>query len=402
MVDVVVTGVGCCTAIGQNYREFSSSLFAGTSGIRSVPVFEDAGFGPSFAAAVAPPTRPAGIELRLWQSLDPTAQLGLAAAVEAIESAGLVEEDLRCPDTAVIFGCALGGANTIESAYRDFFREGATRVHPLTVPRIMSSGVVSAIVMRFGIAGPAFSISGACASSAQAIGVAKQMIQSGLIRRAIVGGAEASLTPGCWVAWQSLRVMSPRPCQPFSRERAGMTLGEGAAALVIESGDEAYQRGVDPLCRLSGVGMSSSSEHITRTDVAGPALAMHKALKDANVAASEVEYVNAHGTGTKANDMVETEALKQVFGHGAYELKISSTKAMHGHTLAAAGAIEAVASIAALRARNAPPTVNFESPDPDCDLNYVINGAQPWSGHHALSNSFGFGGLNCCLLLSSL
>jgi nodulation protein E len=251
--------------------------------------------------------------------------------------------------------------------------------------------------MEMGITGPAFTISTACASGTHAIGHAFWMVRSGIADAAICGGSEAPFSPGILRAWEAMRVVTPEVCRPFSRDRRGLTLGEGGAMLLLETAERAAERGAKILGEVIGFGMSADAGHITLPSVEGPVMAMQAALDDAQVAATEIEYINAHGTGTVANDVTETRAIRKLFGKHANNLAISSTKSMHGHALGAAGALEAFATLMALRDGVLPPTVSFTEADPECNLDVVPNIARAKQVEFALSNSFAFGGLNAVL-----
>ena len=268
----------------------------------------------------------------------------------------------------------------------------------MTIPKTMANAGASAISQEFGITGPAFTIATACSSSAHAIGQAFFMIRSGMMELALTGGSEAPFSYGILKAWEAMRVVSPTVCRPFSKDRNGMILGEGGAMLVIESLDHALARGATPLAELVGFGMSSDAHHITQPSAEGAAKAIRAALKDAGISPEQVDYVNAHGTGTTVNDATETAALHLAFGAHAPRLAISSTKAMHGHTLGAAGAIESIAAILTLVNGIIPATINFNERDPECDLDYTPNCAREADPEYAISNSFAFGGLNAVLV----
>src|SRR5215469_12040181 len=276
------------------------------------------------------------------------------------------------------------------------------RIHPLTIPLAMSNAGASHISMCHGIKGPVFTISTACASSAHALGHAFWMVRSGQAPLAIAGGSEAPLFLGGLKAWEALRVVSKDTCRPFSRDRSGMILGEGAAMFVLEPLQTALARGVQPMAEIVGFGMSSDAGHITEPSCDGAARAMRSALDDSGLACEQVGYINAHGTATEANDRTETAAIRAVFGSHAEHLAISSTKSMHGHTLGAAGALEAAAAVLALKHAILPPTANYTIPDPACDLDVIPNSARPLTVDACLSNSFAFGGMNAVLAFRRL
>jgi nodulation protein E len=268
----------------------------------------------------------------------------------------------------------------------------------MNIPRIMCNAAASQVSMEFGITGPTYTVSTACSSSNHAIGQAFHLIRSGMCEAAVAGGSESVFSLGLLKSWEAMRVVASDTCRPFSKDRQGLILGEGAGMLVLEEMDEARSRGASILGEIAGFGMSSDAHHITQPSPDGAARAMRSALADAGIECEQVAYINAHGTGTVANDVTETRAIREVFGTHARRLHISSTKSMHGHALGAAGALEAVATILALRHQQAPPTINYTQADPDCDLNVTPNEKRPFGGEWALSNSFAFGGLNAVLV----
>jgi nodulation protein E len=291
----------------------------------------------------------------------------------------------------------MGGRTTEENGYWELFHNGRNRVHPLTIPLGMSNAGASHISMEFGIQGPTFNVSTACSSATHALGQAFWMVRSGAAPLAIAGGSESPIFLGGLKAWEAMRVVSPDTCRPFSLDRSGMILGEGAAMLVLEPLERALARGARPLAEIVGFGMSADASHMTQPSAEGAARAVRSALRDADWAPEQVGYINAHGTGTEANDCMEVAAIRLVFGKHADRLAISSTKAMHGHALGAAGALEAAATVFALEQGVLPPTMNFTAPDPACDLDVVPNQARPAQVEAALSQNFAFGGLNAVL-----
>jgi nodulation protein E len=298
--------------------------------------------------------------------------------------------------TAVVTGSSLGGKNAEDAQFQELYGNQG-RVHPLTIPRTMANAGASAISMEQGVTGPAFTLATACSSSNHAIGLAFWMVRNGLADAAIAGGSEATFSLGVLKAWEAMRVVSPDTCRPFCRRRKGLILGEGAAMLVLEPLEAAQARGATILGEVAGFGMSSDASHLTQPFLEGPVQAMRAALEDAGVPAEAVGYINAHGTGTPANDSLETRAIREVFGRHAERLAVSSTKSMHGHALGAAGALEAVATVLALREGILPPTANFQEADPECDLDVIPNRARRVEMEYALSHSFAFGGLNAVL-----
>jgi nodulation protein E len=394
---VAVTGIGVITALGHNAQEFWQALEAGRSGIapieavdRTLLRFANGAEVRSYAPAQYFDEKELGL-------LDRFAQFGVIAAREAIAAAGVQwTQELR-ESTAIITGSCVGGQSTEDDGFVNLYRNNIPRVNPFTIPRTMENAAASRISLETGVVGPTYTISTACSSSNHAIGQAFWMVRSGAVEMAITGGSEAVFSLGFLKAWEAMRVVSPDTCRPFSKDRRGLILGEGAAMLVLEPLDVARARGASILGEIVGFGMSSDAFHITQPSPDGAARAMRAALSDAGVEPSQIDYINAHGTATLANDAAETTAIRKVFGAHADRLQVSSTKSMHGHTLGAAGAIEAAATLLALRNGILPPTANFNQPDPACDLDVVPNVARPAAIEFALSNSFAFGGLNAVL-----
>jgi nodulation protein E len=324
--------------------------------------------------------------------VDRFAQFGAVAAREALMYAQLKLDRER---TAIITGTSSGGQTTEDENFRSFYALQG-RVSPLTIARVMGNAAASRISLETGITGPVFNVSTACSSSNHAIGQAYWMVRNGMVEAALAGGCEAPFSLGFLKSWEAMRVVSPDTCRPFSRNRKGLILGEGGAVLVLEPLEAAQARGATIWAEIAGFGMSSDAHHITQPLASGAARAMRAALADAGIAGDAVGYINAHGTGTQANDTTETEAIREVFGSA--KLAVSSTKSMHGHALGAAGAIEAAAVVGALRYGLLPPTANFTEPDPQCDLDVIPNYGRQTQVEWALSNSFAFGGLNAVLV----
>ena len=400
MSRVAVTGLGLVCALGNSVGECWPKLAAGECGIRPL----------------ADPGRPAykfqrGAQALQFNPLDHFtekdllmlerfAQLGTVAAREAVAQSGLNFREGDLADrTAVITGSSVGGQFSEEEGYLRLYRENNPRVAPLTIPRTMCNAAASRISLEFGVTGPAYTVSTACSSSNHALGQAFWMVRNGQVQVAIAGGSEAVFAEGLLRAWEAMRVVAPDVCRPFSADRRGLSLGEGAGMLVLENWQRAVARGIPILAEIVGFGMSSDAHHITQPCADGPVKAMRWALRDATLAPDQVDYINAHGTGTQANDATETTAIRTVFGPKADRLLVSSTKSMHGHTLGAAGAVEGIAAILALRHGLVPPTVNFTGADPACDLDVVPNLARPAAVDVALSNTFAFGGLNATVAI---
>lgn len=366
----------------------------GDCGIRPIAGIPTNRLSATLAAEVIDFDPAAHFDARRLAALDRTAQLALVAAREAMRDAGAaIAEPGRA---GAVLGAAIG-LGTFDAAYRAVYGENANRVHPLTVPRIMPSAPASQVSMEFGLRGPSFSAASACASSNHAIGQAFHMVRGGMLDLAVTGGSDAPVVFGFLKGWEALRVLTADACRPFSRDRSGLVIGEGAGILVLEAWDHAVARGARIHAELVGFGMSADAGDITAPDAAGAAAAMRAALDDAGLDALSVGYVNAHGTGTRLNDRSESAALVRVFGARLPELPVSSTKSMLGHCMVASGALELVVTALALREGVLPPTIGFREADPDCAVDCIPNAARPVSVDVALSNSFAFGGLNATL-----
>ena len=336
--------------------------------------------------------------------MDRFAQVAMVAAVEALIQAKLLSDPAQKPDrlgprAAVIIGTGLGGATTIDDQHYRFYVE-QKRTDPMAIPRGMTNAAASLISAHCGATGPVFAVSSACSSATQSIGLGALLIRAGIVDRAIVGGSEALITPSFFAGWEALRVMSPDACRPFSRKRNGMVLGEGAGVFVLETADLARARGVPALAELAGYGTTGDAFDIVRPDSVGAEAAMRAALADAGLTPDDIDYVNAHGTGTVANDATEAAALGRVFGARLPQVAVSSTKPVHGHALGAAGALELLITIMALREQIAPPTIHCEDPDPACPIDTVADGPRPMRIRAAMTNSFAFGGINAVLIVA--
>ncbi len=333
--------------------------------------------------------------------MDRFAQFAVIAAREACSDAGIEWTSELRENTAIVTGSCVGGQTSQDEGFVELYKLGRPRVSPLMIPKTMSNAGASCISMEFGITGPSMNISTACSSSSHAIGTAFGMVRSGMVEIALAGGSEAPFSPGILKAWEAMRVVSPDTCRPFSKDRSGMVLGEGSSMLVLEAWDRAVARGAPIYGEIAGFGMSADAAHITQPSAAGAALAMRMALKDAGCALEQIGYINAHGTGTTANDATETSAIRSLFGQHTEQIAVSSTKSMHGHALGAAGALEAAATILGIGRGLLPPTANFREADPACNLNLIVGTARAQQVEYALSNSFAFGGLNAVLALRS-
>ena len=396
---VVVTGLGAVTPLGQTVPAYWDALKRGTSGMGPITLTSTPEELTQKVVAEIKNFEPLEhFEERELSTLDRVSQIAVVAAREAIADSAITIDMPLSLRTACIIGSGVGGMMTLDDTYRRVYLEKKKRVFPLSIPRLMINAPASQISMHCGLRGPAYVIASACASATHAIGAAFHMVRSGAVDCAVTGGSEACISFGTMRGWEAMRVMAPEVCRPFSIGREGMMIGEGAAVLVLEPLERAQARGAKILCEIVGFGMSADAADLTAPDVGGMARAMQGALDDAGMTASDIQYVNAHGTGTAANDEAETKALHQVFGNHAKSLAVSSTKSMIGHALGAAGALEMVATVMAVRDGIAPPTIGYLGPDPACDLDYVPNEARAMNIEAALSNSFAFGGLNAVLV----
>ncbi len=394
---VAITGLGIVSACGLNVADFWKAMREGRPSIHPITSIPPGTLRFSNAAQITDFDPARYFVAKEAQFLDPFAQYGVVAARQAIEDSGYEwTEDLKAR-TAIVTGSCLGGKSTEDDGYVQVYREKNTRFNPLTIPRAMANAAASRISLEYGLVGPTYTVSTACSSANHAIGQAFWMVRNGGAEVAITGGSEAAFALGLLHAWGAMRVVSTDTCRPFSKDRKGLILGEGGAMLVLEPLEAAQARGAHIYAEIAGFGMSSDAHHITQPSSGGAARAMRGALEDAGMAAELVGYINAHGTGTTANDSTETAAIREVFGGHADRLMVSSTKSMHGHTLGAAGAIEAVATVMAMQCGQIPPTANYTIPDPACDLDVVPNQMRQARVEAALSNSFAFGGLNAVL-----
>ena len=396
---VAITGMGAICALGRNVREVAASLCQGRPGIGPIESADCSQLRFQNGAEVRGYHHQPYFEDRRADFLDRFAQFAVIAAREAVACASVEWTPELRERAAIITGSCVGGQSTEDVGFHEVYKLGHNRVHPLTIPKTMANAGASHISMEFGITGPSYTISTACSSAAHAIGQAYWMIRGGSTDLAITGGSEAPFSFGILKAWEAMRVVSPETCRPFSRDRRGMILGEGAAMFVLEPLEAAHARGAAVHAEIVGFGMSADANHITQPSAEGAARAMRAALRDAAIAPEQIGYVNAHGTATPANDVTEAAAIRAVFGAHTDRLAVSSTKSMHGHALGASAALECLATALALRDGVLPPTANFTELDPECDLDVIPNQARPAEVEYALSNSFAFGGLNAVLAL---
>jgi nodulation protein E len=401
---VAITGLGIVSALGLDLAENWKSLCDGRSAIAPLQGVDmtRVAIKVNCAAQVRGFDPLKHFEGGKDQQLDRFAQFSVVAARQAFQDSAIALTPELRENCAIICGSAVGGQSAIEAGFEDLWVNGRGRVHPLTIPKTMANAGASHIAMDFGLSGPAYTVSTACSSANHAMGQAFRLVRDGEAQMAVTGGAEAFFTIGMLKAWEAMRVLAPDTCRPFSKDRRGMVLGEGGAMMILEPLDAARARGAKIYAEICGMGMTADAHHLTQPTVEGPARAMRAALREAAMSPDEVGYINAHGTGTAGNDPVETKAIREVFGAHANELAVSSTKSMHGHALGAAGALEAVATIMALRHGILPPTANFTEPDPECDLDYIPNKSRAQKVSAALSNSFAFGGLNAVVAFRAL
>lgn len=396
---VVVTGIGVVSPAGSGRDKFWSNLVAGRPGIGPISIAAGERLNTRIAAQVLDFDPAQHFDAKRVGQLDRFSQFAVVAARAALADAQLAMTEELSLQTATIVGSAVGGQNTMDDSFFKLYGENSRRLHPLTIPRLMFSAAASHVSIDLGCKGPTFTVASACASGTHAIGQAFQLVRMGQAPVALAGGTEACLTVGTIKGWEALRILSDDTCRPFSKTRSGLVLGEGAAMFVLEPRDRAVARGAPIYAELLGFGMSADAGDIIAIDPDGAARAMQAALRDAKVSPEDIDYVNAHGTGTALNDKAETVALRQTFGASAERLAISSSKGVLGHSLGAAGALEFAATALALQHRTIPPTANFEEADPECDLDFVPNAARDAQLRRAMSSSFAFGGLNAVLVL---
>jgi beta-ketoacyl-acyl-carrier-protein synthase II len=402
---VAITGIGVFASTGKNANSFFENLVQGRSAIRRIQQFDPAALSVQIAAEI-PDYEPVDyFPAKRLDILDRFSQFALLAAKESLDSSGLELRDEDRPRFGVVTGTGMAGATTFDSGFFSLYAKQATRVHPFTIPKMMHNAATSQICMEFGAQGPSFTTCTACSSSGHAIGEAFHLIKHDMADWMLTGGSEAPITFGMIRTWESVRVLATgngdpsKACRPFSADREGLVMGEGAAMFLLEELEHAKRRGAPIYGEICGFGMSSDAGHITQPSIDGPARAVRMALKEAQVNPEEVDYINAHGTGTRVNDVTETQVIKEVFGNHARKVAISSTKSMHGHAMGSTGAIELAATIKAMDRGIIPPTANYTQPDPECDLDYVPNQAREKPVRIAISNSFAFGGLNAVLLI---
>jgi nodulation protein E len=399
---VAITGIGLITPFGRGKQAALEALRGARSGIRLIESIDASALNCRIAGEV-----PREAHAGLHEKADRFTRFALIAADEAAEEAGYATGGFDPERVGALIGTGLGGCETLDAGYKRIYKDAQSRLPPTMIAWSMYNAATSAVATRHQAKGLAYGVVSACASSAHALGLAVQAIRAGSADAVFAGGADAPLSYGIIRAWESMRVLAvdnehpAAACRPFSADRKGLVLAEGAAVLFLESFEHAIKRGAKILGEIAGFGATSDAGHVTDPSADGAARAMRMAIRDARREGKDIGYINAHGTATRANDVTETAAIKQALGDEAYRIPVSSTKSMHGHAMGASGAIEVAASLVALNAGIIPPTINLTAPDPECDLDYVANEAREAQVGAFLSNSFGFGGMNGVLAVRS-
>ncbi len=399
---VVITGAGTINPLGANVPDTLEAMREGRCGIGPLDIRDVDRLAIQIGGQIKGYDETAHFNRQQIALYDRFTQFTLLAAREAIGQSGLIFSGELADQSGVVLGTSGGGLNTQDDNYRAVYEEGKNRVHPFIVPKLMNNAAASHVSMEWKLRGPSFTVATACASSNHAMGQAFNMVRSGMAKVMVTGGSEAMLCFGGIKAWEGLRVMSKDACRPFSATRNGMVQGEGSGVFVFEDYEHAKSRGANILCEVAGFAMSSDAADIVMPSKQGAARAIAGAMTDGRIAPSDVGYINAHGTGTAANDKTECAAVADVFGAHADQLMISSTKSMHGHLIGGTGAVELLACIMALRDGVIAPTIGYEEPDPECALDVVPNVARTAKVQVALSNAFAFGGLNAVLALKAI
>ena len=403
---VVITGLGTINPLGNNVTDTWDKLIKGESGIDTITSFETNELPVSFAGEVKNFDANEYMGKQHARKLDRSSHLSIFATEEALKDANLNPEERLGPNVGIVFGTGIGGIGATEQAVRTYDERGASRINPLAITQLMPNSSTGQVAIKYGIEGPSLTITTACAASANAVGEAKNIIQNGVVDMVVTGGTESGTTPMTIGAFAQIRALSTNnenpkeACKPFDKNRDGFVMGEGSTVLVMESEESALKRGAEIYGYVAGYGATTDAYHITAPAEGGKGavVAMQKAIEDAELSINDIDYINAHGTSTPANDKNETAAIKTVFGDKAYDLDISSTKSMTGHLLGGGGAFESMVSVLALQKSIIPPTINLNSPDEECDLNYTPNDAVQKEMNVAMSNSFGFGGHNGVLV----
>lgn len=398
---VVITGIGGICGLGTNAPAIWGEMRAGRSAIGPIANSELHDLKVRVGCEIK--TLPDhGISHKQTVSMDRFSLLATIAAREAMQHAGLASDEATTYRMGAVIGVGVCGWEAIEESYRAILLEGKNRAGIFTVPKVMPSAASGHVSMALGLRGPVFGVTSACSSSNHAFASAVDQIRLGRADVMVAGGTDAPLVWGILKGWEALRVLAPDTCRPFSADRQGLSLGEGAAMAVLETYEHAMARGANILAEIAGAGLSADASDIVAPTIDGPTAAMRACLADAELNPEDIDYLNAHGTGTKANDQIETAAIKRVFGDQAYKLSISSTKSMHAHCLGASGALEMIACVMAIREGLVPPTANFREADPDCDLDITPNVARERKVRAAISNGFAFGGTNAVVAFRAI
>ena len=405
---VVITGLGCVSPVGNDPDTAWENILAGKSGVSSVTRFDVSAFKTRIAAEVKDFDPKALLGRRAARRYDRVSHFALVATQQAVEQAGLTIDDSNSERVGVLVGTGIGGIETLYSGILNYLERGPSRTSPFTVPMMIPDSPSSLVAIRYGARGPNMAVVTACATGTNAIGEAAEMIRRGVADVMLAGSSEAAITPITFAGMGAMGAISTRndaperASRPFDAERDGFIIGEGAGMVVLESLELARARGANILAELRGYGVTNDAFHISAPveDGAGAARCMQLAIEDSGLTPEEIGYINAHGTSTRLNDKTETLAIKTVFGERAYRVPISSTKSMTGHLMGGSGSVEAVFCVQALQSGMLPPTINYENPDPECDLDYIPNHARQQPVDHIMSNSFGFGGHNATLIFS--
>jgi 3-oxoacyl-[acyl-carrier-protein] synthase II len=405
---VVITGLGCISPIGNNVKETWDALLAGKSGMAPITHFDASAHKTKFAAEVKGFDPAALFGARDARKMDRFTQFATVATLEALAQSGLVIDDANHNRVGILIGSGIGGIGTLIEQYEIMRQRGPDRVSPFLIPMMISDGAAGNIAIRVGARGPNMSLATACASGTNALGEAAEMIRRGAADVMIAGAAEAAITAIAMAGMNVMTALSTRnddptkASRPFDKDRDGFVMGEGAGIMIMESLEHAQARGANILCEFTGYGTTDDAHHISAPaeNGAGATMSMRLAVKNAGLNLDQIHYINAHGTSTSLNDKSETAAIKNLFGAQAYKIPVSSTKSMTGHLLGASGALEGVICAMALLNKTLPPTINYETPDPDCDLDYVPNQPRKAELQNVMSNSFGFGGHNATLVMS--
>jgi len=403
---VVITGIGALTPIGLNARDFWTNLLAGKSGAAPITYFDTSAYDTRFACELKGFKASDFLDRKSVQRMDPFAQYAVISADMAVKDADLSATDIDPDRIGVVYGSGIGGMTTYDTQFTNYAQGGPGRISPFFIPMLIPDIAAGQISIRHGFKGPNYATVSACATASHAVGDAFRIVQYGDADVMLSGGSEAPITPMGLGGFNAMRALSTRndapekASRPFDAQRDGFVMGEGGGALVLEELEHARKRGVRVYAELVGIGFTADAHHITAPPEGGEGAvrSMRRALHDSGISPDQVDYINVHGTSTPLGDISETEAIKATFGDHAYKMNLSSTKSMTGHLLGAAGAIEAIAALMACCTGNIPPTINYEFPDPSCDLNYTPNVAVGDTVRYALSNTFGFGGHNATLL----